>query len=65
MKDLLLKLLPMLMSLVTPEVLKKGIDALLDVIETACIGSANKIDDAVVLPLCKLIRSTLDIPDND
>ena len=65
MKSLLLKLLPALLSLLSPEVLKKGMDALLDAIENAVEKSENKIDDAIVLPLCKLIRETFNIEDND
>ena len=65
MKALLLKLLPMLLSLVTPDVLKKGLDSLLDFIESSVEKSDNKIDDAIVLPLCKVIRDALNIPDND
>ena len=41
------------------------IDAGLDYIEDAVIASENKIDDAVVLPACKLVRTVLNIPDND
>ena len=46
-----------------PELLKKGIDAFLDVIESAVEKSETKIDDTLVLPICKLIRSTLKIED--
>lgn len=65
MKELLLKLVPMLLGLLSPDMLKKGMDALLDVIENSVASSNNKIDDAIVLPLCKLIRDTFNIEDND
>ena len=65
MNALLMNLVQMLLKLVKPELLKKGVDALLDVIEKAVENSPNKVDDAIVLPLCKLIRSTFDVPDTD
>jgi hypothetical protein len=64
-KKIALQMLPLLFSMLTPELLRRGVDALLDVIEEAVEKSPNKIDDIVVLPLCKLIRNTFDIPDED
>uniref|UniRef100_A0A6M3MBI8 Uncharacterized protein n=1 Tax=viral metagenome TaxID=1070528 RepID=A0A6M3MBI8_9ZZZZ len=58
-------LLPGLLKVLRPEVLKKSVDAMLDVIEDSVEKSANKVDDIVVLPLCALIRRTFDVPDND
>ena len=65
MKDLLLKLIPTLLGLLKGDVLKKAVDALLDAIENAVEKSENKVDDAIVLPLCNLIRNTFNIPDDD
>lgn len=41
------------------------VDAILDYIEDKVIGSASTIDDALVLPVCDLLRSVLNVPDND
>lgn len=66
MKEKLLTLLIQgLFAILTPENLKVFMDAGLDAIENLVEGSENKIDDRIVLPICKLIRSTFDIPDND
>lgn len=54
-----------LLRLLTPEVVKIGIDKFLDVVEDAVAKSGNKIDDAIILPLIGNIRTALNIPDND
>lgn len=63
------KLITMLISLIlqlfTPELLKSFADTVLDWVEDKVLGSASKVDDALVLPLCNMIRSAFDIPDND
>jgi len=64
-KKLLLKLISLLLGAVSEEMLRKLVDALLDKAEDAVTASPNKIDDAIVLPLCSAIRSTFNIPDND
>lgn len=58
-------LMTALFAVLTPENLKKFVDAGLDAIENAVEGSENTIDDKLVLPICKVIRGTFDIPDND
>jgi len=40
-------------------------DMILDFCEDYVLGTASKIDDALVLPVCNLIRSVANIPDND
>jgi hypothetical protein len=45
--------------------LKFIMDAILDFLEEKVLGSASKIDDALVLPVVNLIRISFDIPDND
>ena len=54
----------LIMSLST-EVLKKGLDGLLDLAEESVMKSENMLDDAVVLGLCQQIRRAFDVPDND
>lgn len=52
-------------SLLTPEILKGAVDALLDYVEETVVKSDNTIDDKIVIPACQLLRKTFDIPDND
>lgn len=65
MLKILTYILPGLLKLLTPEVLKDAVDAMLDKIEDAVTDSDNTIDDALVLPLCKIIRDTFNIPDEE
>ena len=62
---ILTMLLEYLLSALTPELMRKAIDQLLDIAEQAAADSENKVDDAIVLPLCAMIRESFDIPDND
>jgi hypothetical protein len=54
-----------MLSLLTPELLKIFADQVLDFAENYVTGSKSSVDDAIVLPLCSLIRRSFDIPDND
>ena len=47
------------------EDLKKWIDMGLDLIEDKVASTPSKTDDMIVLPLCKIIREALSVPDND
>lgn len=47
------------------EDMKKWIDMGLDLIEDSVEASPNKTDDMIVLPICKLVREALSVPDND
>lgn len=58
-------ILQVLMSVLTEDLLKKFADMVLDFVEDQVLGSASKVDDALVLPLCALLRKTFNIPDND
>ncbi len=64
-KQLLEKLIGLLLSMLTPEMMRIFADQILDWVENEVMESDNKIDDAAVLPLCNMIRSTFDIPDED
>lgn len=65
MNTVIQMLVSTLISMLTPELLKKFADMVLDFAETAVLGSASKVDDAIVLPLCATIRAAFDIPDDD
>lgn len=54
-----------LLGLLTPELVKKLADMVLDFCEKFVLGTKSEIDDALVIPICDKIRSIFDIPDND
>ena len=62
---LIQQLVSALVVLMSPAILKKGLDALLDTIEEAVGKTENTIDDIVVLGICQQIRRAFDVPDND
>jgi len=47
------------------EDVKKWIDFGLDLIEDKVKASPNKLDDSLVLPIVRVIRDAVSIPDND
>lgn len=61
----LVQFIAILISALKPEMLRRAVDGLLDVVETAIAESETKIDDTVLLPLIELIRRTFNVPDND
>ena len=62
---ILTALIGLILKTLTPDMLKSFCDMVLDWIEDAVENSANKVDDATILPLCNMIRATFDIPDGD
>jgi hypothetical protein len=54
-----------ILAMASDEVVKAGMDALLDKIEDAVEASENQVDDMVVLPMCRRVRELMDIPDDD
>ena len=62
---ILAALVEVLLRVLTPDLVKKFADLVLDFAEKFVLGTASKVDDALVLPLCSLIRATFNIPDND
>lgn len=63
--QLISMLVSALLSMLSPELLKKFADMVLDYAETYVLGTASTLDDRIVLPICNMIRQTFDIPDND
>ena len=53
----------LLMETLDADLLKQFADTVLTFAETKVLGSASKIDDAIVLPLCNTIREAFNIPD--
>ena len=62
---LLTQAIKLFLSLLTPKMLVKFADYVLDFIENFVIGTKSEIDDKTILPLVKMIRTTFDIPDDD
>lgn len=54
-----------LLNAIPPELLVKGADRLLDIIEEMIAKSENQVDDAVVVPIIAVIRTSFHIPDED
>jgi len=65
MQKLLPVLIQALLALLTPELMKKFADMVLDFAEEFVLGTKSKLDDAIVFPLCETIRATFNIPDED
>ncbi len=51
--------------LTIPEFLKPVIDTILDYAENKAKESPNKVDDAVVFACSRIVRTALDVPDDD
>jgi len=64
-KELLAAVSQAMVEVLSGERLKLFCDMLLDHVENYVMGTGSTIDDAMVLPLCNMIRNTFDIPDND
>lgn len=62
---LITMLINLVLQMLTPDLLKKFADMVLDFIEDSVADSSNKWDDVTILPMCNVIRATFDIPDND
>lgn len=62
MQTILKLLLSHLIDLLTPDLIKKGIDSFLDAIEQGVKNSDTTIDDVVLIPVIHMIRTALNIP---
>jgi len=63
--QILTALVEIMLRVLSPDLVKKFADMVLDFAEDFVLKTKSTIDDALVLPLCGLIRTTFDIPDND
>jgi len=64
MKEQIITLaIQMILKLLTPDLLKKLMDQILDFVEEYVLGTASPIDDKLVLPICQIIRDAFDITD--
>lgn len=66
MKELLIsQLVTVLVTMLNPEVLRKTLDSILDIVEEAVKESNTIVDDSIVLPLCQAVRTAFGVPDED
>lgn len=65
LEKILTGLIPIVLSLLTQDQLKKFADMAMDFVEDAVQDSTNKVDDIVVLPILQRLRDTFNIPDDD
>lgn len=56
-------LIPALLHVLTPDIIRKGVGAFIEVVEDECRKTKNTYDDAIVLPICGTIREALNVPD--
>ncbi len=61
--QLISMLVPILTRVLDEKLLRQFADMTLDFIEESVLGSKSTIDDALVLPVCDMIRKTFDIED--
>jgi hypothetical protein len=58
-------LIGMVMQLLTPELLRTFLDVVLDFVEDKVEGTKSTVDDRMILPICDMIRSAYNVPDDD
>jgi len=58
-------LISLLLSQLTPSLMRNAVDKLLDLIEDYVAKTPGDLDDKVILPICKMLRDALSVPDND
>ena len=64
-EKLILNLIGMLMGLLTPELLRQFAESVIEFAEAKVLGSKSKVDDALVLPVCDLLRTAFGLSDED
>jgi len=65
MSKIAASMIELLLMMLSKDVLKKCVDTMLDIVEDATVKTENKVDDALILPLCERIRETFNVPDDD
>ena len=63
--QLMAALVGMIMKMLSPDLLKQFIDMVLDFVEDKVKGTQSTVDDAIVLPICNMIREAFNVPDDD
>lgn len=58
-------LITALLRMLSPELFKKAVNSLIEVIEDGCRRTENLYDNEIILPICSTIRTALNIPDED
>lgn len=55
----------LLLSVVTPDLMRELLDQMLDTIENAIEATPSRVDDKIALPLIATIRTAFNVPDDD
>lgn len=63
--QLITTLISLILKQFGDDLIRDFADMVLDFVEERVLGTASKIDDMTVLPICKLIRAHYEIEDND
>lgn len=63
--QIVLMLVGNILKLISPNMVRDAVNAVINVIETRIAKTENTIDDAVAIPLVAMLRQTLAIPDTD
>lgn len=64
-EKILMLIIQAILSVLTPDLIKKFADMVLDFVENQIAASETDVDDKIVLPLLNLLREALNIPDDD
>jgi hypothetical protein len=64
-KDLLIQAVRLLLTLLTPELVKGATKHLLDWARQHVLGTASTVDDKLVLPVIDTIEAAFDLDDED
>ena len=58
------KLIGQILALLTPELLRSFADHIIEFLEAKVLGSASKVDDALLLPILKMMDIAFGLPDD-
>ena len=64
-QKLITTLVQTLLVVLSPELLRRFADMVLDFAENYVLGTKSEIDDSIVLPICQCLRAAFGIEDND
>ena len=58
---IIIQLLTVILKSLSPDIMRRVADAMLDIVESKVVSTPNKIDDVLILPLCRKIREAFEI----
>lgn len=63
--QIVLMLVGNIFKLISPNMVRDAVNAIIDLIETQIAKTENTIDDAIAIPIIAMLRQTFAIPDRD